>query len=545
MIESVKIEQIVESATNPRKIFRDVEGLAEDLKKHGVLQAVLVRPIKGQRYELVFGARRLRAAKLAKLTTIPAQIRGMSDLEALEAQVIENQQRQDVHPLEEADSYRRLMEDHAHSADEIAALVGKSRGYVYGRMKLCALAKGPREAFLADKLSASTALLIARIPDLELQARATKEITKPLWDGELMNYRTASNYIQEQYMLRLKGVLWSLGDAELVPGAGACKACPKRTGNQAELFEDVRASDLCTDPPCYRRKLDAAWAQMKAAAETSGQTVLTDAQAKKLFQFQHLAHNSGYIDLAAKNHDDAKLRTWGALIRKQKPPIAIARDEDGRVYELVRRADATKALRDGGHRAVAARSKPTRKAAPSTSDRKFRRKTAIDLEVEHQVAEAVVGRAERSDFTVAAWRILAAAALRSVWEDSRRQVSRRRGLKKPVKKGFIAASHEDVLLAEIASNREKGALRGLTLELLVQDLDSKPGAGRLTADAVAKAFGVDVGRLRRRVTADVDCYLKALEAKKKGPKARKKRAPKKPAASKATRKKATRRTRAS
>src|SRR5690606_14398087 len=124
-------------------------------------------------YEIIAGERRYRASKLAGRTTIPAIVREISDLEVLELQIIENLQREDLHPLEEAESYEALLEQHKadpdYSVDLIAAKLGKSRAYIYARLKLCALRPAARKAFYAGTLTASTALLLARIPAPELQ----------------------------------------------------------------------------------------------------------------------------------------------------------------------------------------------------------------------------------------------------------------------------------------------------------------------------------------------------------------------------------------
>src|SRR4029077_2484737 len=102
--------------------------------------------------------RRWRAAKAAGLVEIPATVRVLDDEAVLEIQVIENLQRSDLHPLEEARGYQQLVEKHGHSVEEIAAKVHKSKGYVYGRLKLCALPEAAADLFLAGKLDASRAL---------------------------------------------------------------------------------------------------------------------------------------------------------------------------------------------------------------------------------------------------------------------------------------------------------------------------------------------------------------------------------------------------
>ncbi len=160
------------SPRNPRKHFDQAAlgELTESVRRMGVLQPVLVRPKADKRsagtgasYELVAGERRYRAAKAAGLETIPAVVRELSDLEALELAVIENLHRADLHPMEEAEGYELLHREHGLSVDELAAKVGKSKAYVYGRMKLCALTKDAREAFFQDRMTAGHAVILARL----------------------------------------------------------------------------------------------------------------------------------------------------------------------------------------------------------------------------------------------------------------------------------------------------------------------------------------------------------------------------------------------
>ena len=244
-IQTIRVARIGASPTNPRKHFDQaaLDELAESIRRHGVLQPILVRPnpdrMRGPReeFEIVSGERRWRAAQAAELREIPALVRELGDAEVLEIQVIENLQRADLHPLEEAEGYEALHQRHSYTVADIAAKVGKSERYVYARMKLCALCEKARKAFYAGKLTPTTALLVARIPDAGLQAKATAEITEVRWQGaDPMSARQASEHIQRTYMLRLATAPFSTTDVELVPEAGPCTTCPKRTGNAGVGF---------------------------------------------------------------------------------------------------------------------------------------------------------------------------------------------------------------------------------------------------------------------------------------------------------------------
>src|SRR5689334_19780351 len=165
----IALAAITASKTNPRKRFDQaaLDELADSIKRHDVLQPILLRPNGGpDTYELVAGERRFRAAKAAGLVDIPATVRVLSDAEVLEIQVVENLQRSDLHELEEAEGYEQLLKcshpnGERYTVDEIAAKVGKSRSYVFARLKLCALCPEARKAFYAGELDASRALLIA------------------------------------------------------------------------------------------------------------------------------------------------------------------------------------------------------------------------------------------------------------------------------------------------------------------------------------------------------------------------------------------------
>src|SRR5882724_7130261 len=140
---NISIAALVESGTNPRKRFDQValEELAASFKTQGVLAPLLVRELEESKYEVVAGARRLRAARIAELETVPVRVVKLTDAESIEAQVVENLQREDIHPLDEALGFKSLLElgEPTYTIANIAARAGKSEGYVHGRIKLADL----------------------------------------------------------------------------------------------------------------------------------------------------------------------------------------------------------------------------------------------------------------------------------------------------------------------------------------------------------------------------------------------------------------------
>jgi ParB/RepB/Spo0J family partition protein len=284
-----QIDQIRISPDN-RKRFNEaaLRELAASIKADGVAQPILIRPVtpteaQPEPFEIVAGERRYRASKIAGLTTIPTMVRPLSDLQAAKIRILENLQREDPHAMEEATGYEQLMLTHGYNADQLAEEIKKSKAYVYGRLKLCALTTEVREQFLNDKISPSTALIIARIAVPALQLQAYKEIVRednPNWHP--MSYREAVAHIQGRYMLDLTTAPFQLNDIKLLAAAGSCTACPKRTGNQPEVFVDVSA-DVCTDPDCFAEKRGAVTARLIVQANKKGIPVLETSDAVSEF----------------------------------------------------------------------------------------------------------------------------------------------------------------------------------------------------------------------------------------------------------------------
>src|SRR5471032_2910342 len=247
------------STTNRKRFsISSLNELAASIKAIGIAQPILIRRVTPtadapQQFEIVAGERRYRAAIMAGLTHVPAMCRRLSDLDAAKIQIFENLHRDDPHALEEAIGYEQLMLQHGYSADQLVGEIKKSRSYVYGRLKLCALCNDVRELFLdfPKEFSASLALLIARIPVPALQVKATKEILFPRGGDtpQALSYRQAADVLQERFMLDLTKATFPIKDAKLLAAAGACAQCHKRAGNQPEVFKDVNA-DTCTDPDC-------------------------------------------------------------------------------------------------------------------------------------------------------------------------------------------------------------------------------------------------------------------------------------------------------
>ena len=328
---NVELALIERSLTNPRKNFNATKlaELADSIKTSGVHSPILVRPLPGSRvaetsfcsehgrqlvprevrpvYELVAGERRLRASKLAGVATIPTLIRALTDDQVLEIQIVENLQRDDLTEMEEADGYDALMQHAAINADAVAAKIGKSRSYVYARLKLLDLSLESKQAMLEGKIDASRALLIARIPDSKLQAKALAEATRTDYHGEVPSVRSLQTWLKANVMLRLDTATFKITDARLVKEAGSCKDCPKRTGANPDLFADVDGADICTDPVCFHGKEDAHRATMVAQADKKGMRLIEGKEAREVCQGYQGSRLDGYLPLSQVREDAAKM----------------------------------------------------------------------------------------------------------------------------------------------------------------------------------------------------------------------------------------------
>jgi ParB family chromosome partitioning protein len=291
-LQTIPLASIIPNVNNPRKHFDQaaLKELAKSIESHGVRQPILVRPdlFEPTNYELIVGERRWRASKLAGKKDIPAIVDVLSDREALEVMVIENQQRQDVSPLEEARGYQALMNldadngTAAHTVESIAAKVGKSVGYVYARLKLIALIPAAAEALEHNHITPGHAVLIARLQPLD-QVKALGKCLNWPFDSKvafepqngkfadlfpkfvspsalsLLPEKALREWIQDNVNLRLKDAPWDLAHEFLIPDAGSCAKCPKRSGSNPALFAEltVKGEDTCFDPACFKQKREA------------------------------------------------------------------------------------------------------------------------------------------------------------------------------------------------------------------------------------------------------------------------------------------------
>lgn len=317
----IAIDTIAPSPLNPRRTFdkAPLAELAASIREQGLLTPILLRPSPGGiGYELVAGERRWRAATLAGLKTIPAVVRELSDDRVREAALVENLQRADLHPLEEADAYVGLQRTGL-TVEEIAAKLGKSQAFIYARLKLADLSPEVKKLVRSGQITTAVALLIARIPDAALRDEAAQTIVHESFDNEPISVSGARRIIDHNFQLDLSRAPFDTDDQALVPEAASCAACPNRTGNQPLLFGDIKESSLCTLPPCFHAKRQAHNVLVLAKAKASGRLVLSGNDARKILRDG--SERSGYFLLDLPCYEDSKNRTYRTLVGKR-----VARD---------------------------------------------------------------------------------------------------------------------------------------------------------------------------------------------------------------------------
>lgn len=392
-IENWGLDKIKPGKSNPRTDFNEeaLAELSESVATHGILQPIVTRPdwcigkspaeiaqINGNApatvfLEIVAGERRYRAAVKAKLGTAPVSIRLFSDQDVLEIHLIENLQRENLDPFEEAAGYRQLLDlkdasgGPVHTVKSIAARVHKDRARVYHRMKLLNVPSSLRTA-VRNGVSVRVAEMVGEIPTKEMREAAAAEVLKPTNPsygvGPLTVLQTR-DLIETRFNRQLSAAQFDQKDPTLVPvmqddqtgeriGGGACTDCPRRTGNMEELKGKTKRPDVCTNPQCFSLKTNAHFARLMETVVADGKKILTDDEAFETFEDNgSISFDSPLVKLSEQPDRQevradfpGKLPSWKKLIDglEAKPQLYVARDSLGRIFELVNRDLAIEAV---------------------------------------------------------------------------------------------------------------------------------------------------------------------------------------------------------
>lgn len=513
-VTEVKLAQLIESKTNPRTFF-DPAAMAEminSVKQAGIIEPLVVRP-HGKLYEIVAGARRFRAAKKNKLEVVPVRVMALSDAEVQNIQLIENLQREGLHPMMEAAGYQQVLGLPGNTMDVLAEQIGKDRSYVYKRLQLLRLIKPAQEAFEQDRITIGHALRLARLQPAA-QQQAFGECFDSKWVGgrrvpdtkgvASVSVAELDRIIAEQILLNLSAAPWKKDDAELVPAAGACTVCPKRTGANHELFDDIKAADRCTDPACFNSKREA-FIQIKIkAAEADGAPLVRVVlnydggdEAKKLHALARGDFNM--VEGADRNHCE---HVSAAIVvggdREVGKLIRICTEKDCKV-----------------HNRFGASSRRPLSDTERWAERRKRLDAKIELETRKAAVKLVIEKTEPAFGQIQLTMIAEALLTDYLRHDGRKDFANVLGLE------VKASECEKAIRAAVPGNP---TIHGFIMALVA----TKPyGTGYSTAAAaILSRCKIDRAAIRKKIAGPL---LGKFEATKRKAKERKAAAPKKKA----------------
>jgi ParB family chromosome partitioning protein len=248
----VPILDISPDPNQPRKFFDEqaITELTASIITHGVIQPILVRTTDTpDKYMLVCGERRFKASIEAAMSDIPCIIKTMTDEEALEVQIIENLQRRDVHPMEEAIAIEQLIK--TYTQEEISSRLGKSIKYVGTRLKLTSLSELAQDCFYKNRMTLKTAVILASIDAVSQDEVINNRIKSIDTDNDNWTLNNI-DYLVEQKLREFRSSIFDTDDADLYPAAGACTSCIHNSSNTPTLFDNKKPS--CTNSPCFEIK---------------------------------------------------------------------------------------------------------------------------------------------------------------------------------------------------------------------------------------------------------------------------------------------------
>lgn len=428
---------------------------------------------------------------MADAANVPVSIRDMTDAQVLAAQLVENLQRRDVHPLEEAQGFAALLklDDPKYSIEQIAAKCGKTPAYIAARLKLIELAPAVVEAFAKDEIGVGHALLLAKLQQ-EQQPEALSACYQESYGNGSKPKRILhlQQWIEQNIFLELASAPFAKEDAQLVPEAGSCVDCPKRTGHNVLLFTDLGASqpDSCSDPKCFQAKLDA-------------HVKVTIAAKPKLVQI-----STAYGQ--PKDGSAVIPRNKYVEIRHDKPQRKDQRDwPEYKTCKYTSEAIVTEGTEKGETKRVCANPEcpvhhPKRQQLHRRGDASFKSEQdkrqreealaqATGLRVLKCIGEAVPVRLMKRDLLFVAQRLTAML-------DERRiaVLIRQHGIGKP-KDGEVPSK----LLAGFLPKTEESKLGRFVIEtVILLSMHNQTDAGRILRDA-AQGYKVDVDAITAKV----------------------------------------------
>lgn len=494
---------------------RDAKGipeLAASVRRLGILNPLLVRHQSGGVYSVIAGNRRLEAAKMAELKSVPCFV--LSGGEDLEISLTENTQRENLDALTEAAMMASLAKETGKApeaiVDELAARLGRPTAYIYRRLRLLRLFAGPREALASGKIGVSQAEVISRLED----EAAQKAVLKAALEGR--SAKDLALAVQEHMMKKLSDAPWKLDDKTLVKKAGACATCPKRTQAQALMFSEAPKEDRCLDGGCWSQKEEAYAKVMVEIAKGAGASMATASEVSRHTRMawrdggQEFEINSygDYRDLALPPRAHVKSASLRTILGDAKVPTKIF--QKGKkvllgvhVKDIIKALGKEKAEKALGESAVEPGSSGSGSYQPSKAQKEAMRKAKALNRAAPKALALVAERAEKAKGVETLLALLTPGACQ--YMGLQKVIARRNPAMKDFRRG-----------AEIIGKGLTGKKAlAFALECLAGEWVGGGSWGR-PMEIVAKAFKINLGAL-------VAAELKAMDKKahKKGGKEKK------------------------
>ena len=462
--QAFPIANMRESRLNPRKTFDDgkLGDLADSILQVGITTPLIGRPHPEEQgaVETAAGHRRLRAAKKAGLEFVPVVIRDYTDEQFFEVITIENLQREDIHPMEEAEGYAAWLKMEGHTVLMLAAKLAKVESYIYQRLRLLELIDPLRDDFRGDRFSIAHAVKLAR-----LGAAQQKELREHYLydrDGGPVSMRALQVIIETKVYLDLARAVFPIQDEKLLPGAGSCERCEKRTGANRGLFDEIKEGDYCLDRACFYKKSNA------HAALKLKQIEKKNAADGKPAAVQISAH-WGTDKKGVLSTDQYKIVRRGKECESTLDAVCVEEHRHGqgevRLGEAVKICSNKKCRQHWGGLYGGPTTRAERTAGEILSDLRVREKEEKAEAVRVALIAAAVEIAQETQFDLTIMRELALVMWSRLWNDSRVKVLARRGLKQKTTRD---GSREDTLRDNIRE-MQMPELQGLIAEIAIME----------------------------------------------------------------------------
>ncbi len=439
----VPIAQLIAWKGGPRRFRTKLKELGTSMRREGQNTPLVCRHAQchdgAGLYEIADGTRRRSAAELVGIPSLRIEVRDLTDAEMLDLAMSTNADREEFHPIEEADAFRRMRDAYGKTVAEIAQRHNVSEQRVYSRIQMLQLEGKPRADFEDGKMGTGVAVQLARLSPI-VQDRAWTHLSR---NGGVVSENEVRGYLQRTVFLPMSEAPFNRKDKKLLAGVGSCDECPKRTGNQRLLFEGEVEDDACGDPACWVSKRDARVAQLRKASDERKQVVIEGPAAKGMFEvslngmigrIKPLTYSAGFVEVdrpipSFTDSEKTLIKLCGEPVRAL---AQVAIDPDGNPRLVMPLKQAASLLREAGQieyvkklpnptqeqRAEEERKETARAEREGVKAKKVR----VDLAM-----EALVDRVEGAGFGegIAAW--FALVMVRHASHEQIVQVAKRRG----------------------------------------------------------------------------------------------------------------------